>query len=213
MVSVQGVSNTALNIGVIVGTIVIVGGFLIGITLIVLQQLKHRQFRCIIYEKDGFGQIREKTDRAGIFVDRRTGNKRFFMQKNKVGLDPDNIPYISTAKGKKNVYLYQSGLKNFRFLKFGVDSTGEDFEINVGEEDVNWAINAYERQKKLFQQGWLIQYMPFIALAFVSIMILVIFIYFFKGFGDLKLMAQALAEMSGHVENIRSGTTVITGGG
>jgi len=213
MVSVEGVSATALNIGVIVIVIVIVGAALIAMTLIILNWRKYQQFRCIIYEKDGFGQLREKVDMAGIFVDKKTQNKRFFLKKNKVGLDPDNIPYISTQKGKKIVYLLQTGLKNFRFLRFGIDTSTDDFKIGVGEEDVNWAINAYERQKKLFSQSLLMQLLPFMLVAFVSIIILVIFIYFFKNFATLKDMAQALTEMASHVENIKSGTTVITGGG
>jgi len=213
MVSVQSVSSTALNIGVIVGVLLIVGAVLIIITLAVLKWKKYQQFDCIIFEKDGFGQLREKADKAGIFVDKKTQNKRFFLRKNNVGLEPDNIPYISTQKGKKIVYILQTGLKNFTFLRFNIDTDIDKFKISVGEEDVNWAINAYERQKKLFSTSLLMQLMPYIGIAFTSIIILVIFIYFFKGFGDLKVMAEALRDMSGHVENIKAGTTVITGGG
>ena len=213
MVSVEGVSSTALNIGVIVIVIVIVGTVLIGITLLILHWRKFQQFKCVIYEKDGFGQLREKIDSAGIFVDKKTLNKRFFMRKNKVGLDPDNIPYISTQKGKQIVYLLQTGLKNFRFLRFSIDTSTDDFKIGVGEEDVNWAINAYERQKKLFSQSLLMQLLPFMLVAFVTIIILVIFIYFFKNFDTLKDVAASLAEMAGHAENLKLGTTVITGGG
>ena len=68
--------------------------------------------------------------------------------------------------------------------------------IIITEEDVNWAINSYERQKKIFQSSTLMQYLPFILLAFVSVIILVMFIYFFKDFAVLRDVAIALREAS-----------------
>lgn len=211
MVSIASISGTALNIGVIILTILIVVGIVGFATYMYGRWKKYREFDCIIFEKDGFGQITEKTDKAGVFVDNKTKNKRFFMKSANVGLDPDNIPYVRTANNKKVVYLLQHGLKNFRYLKFGFQT--ERFRIKVGEEDVNWAINEIERQKKVFSQSMWMQLMPYIAIAFVTIAILVIFIYFFKGFGDLKLMAEALRDMSANVAQAKTGTTVITGGG
>lgn len=152
---------------------------------------KYTEFKCIIWEKDGFGQLNERYDKAGIFVDGKTKNKRFFLKKANVGLDPDNVPYLPT-RGKKVVYLLRTGLKNFHFIRPTVSNP--NIYLSVGEEDVNWAINAYDRQKKLFDQSMFMQYLPFMMLAFVSIIILVMFIYFFKEFDTLKDVAIALKE-------------------
>jgi len=190
MVDLTSVADTALNIGIMVLSILIGGGFLGGSLWFYLKQRRYKEYKCIIWERDGFGQLNETYDRAGIFVDKKTNNKRFFLKKANVGLNPDNIPYIP---GKtKIVYLLRLGLKNFRFLHH--NPKGDGMELIVGEEDVNWAINAYERQKKLFNTNMLLQYLPFIALAFTSIIILIIFIYFFKDFAVLKDVAIALKE-------------------
>ena len=170
---------------------------------------KYQQYNCIIWEEDGFGQITETYDRAGIFVDSKTKNKRFFMRKANVGLTPDRIPYIPGRK-KKTVYLLRTGLKNFRFIKPVIDMKVGSLALSVEEEDVNWAINAYERQKKLFTQSLLLQYLPFIALAFVCMIILIIFIYFFKEFGIMKDVAVAFKEATQAFAQAKTGTVVIS---
>jgi len=206
MVTLTGVASGALNIGILVGVVLIVGGLVIATTVLLLKWKKFSQYECIIFEKDGFGQLKYKTDMAGIFVDSKTKNKRLFLKKNNVGLNPDNVPYLSGKKGLKTIYLYQTGLKNFHYIRMNVT---DKFDITVGEEDVNWAINAYDRQKKLFNQSLLMQLMPFIALAFTSIIILIIFIYFFKDFAVLKDVAIALKEAAQANAQASSGTAII----
>jgi uncharacterized membrane protein YqiK len=211
MVDVAGIANKSLSILILVLFIVIIGGLMIAVTWWYLYKYKrYSQFKCIIWEEDGFGQMTEKTDKAGIFVDNKTKNKRFFLKKADVGLQPDNVPYIMHGK-ERVVYLLQHGLKNFSYVKIKPKSI--EGTLIVTEEDVNWGLNAYERGQKMFAQSMLMQLMPYIAIAFVSIIILVIFIYFFKGFGDLKLMAEALRDLSVNAKQMQSGTTVITGGG
>jgi len=184
-----GVATGALNVGIIIISGVLIGGAVIGIAYFLMKYKRYKQFKCVVWEKDAFGQTKENYDDAGIFVDRKTKNKRFFMKKYNVGLEPDNIPYVQSGK-TKTVYLHRTGLKNFTFIKPVITSSGVNF--SVGEEDVNWAVNAYDRQKRLFSTNVLLQYMPFIALAFVSIIILATFIYFFKEFTTLKVVAERL---------------------
>lgn len=185
----------------------IISGLFGVITHLVMKWYRYQQYRCVIFKRDAFGQIQQVYDNAGIFVDKKTNNKRFFLKKNNIGLCPDNVPVIS---GKKNtVYLLQYGLKNFRFLQMDVGKEG--FDLNIGEEDVNWAINAYERQKKMFSQSLLMQIMPFIAIAFVSIIILVIFIYFFKEFSSLREFAIVMRDVAANMAQMNSGTTIIPG--
>lgn len=191
MVELAGLANSAITVVVLIVVALVVlaiGG--LGVWAY-LRWKKFQQYRVIIWERDGFGQLQETYDRAGIFVDGKTKNKRFFLRKANVGLDPDQVPYLPGGKNKV-VYLYRTGLKNFRFIKPRIQE--KSMSLEVGEEDVNWAVNAYERQKKLFSNSIWMQIMPYMVIAFVSIVILIIFIYFFRQFGTLQQTAVALHE-------------------
>lgn len=198
--------NTILNVFIMLFSIVILGAVAIGGFFLYRKKKRYGQFKCIIWERDGFGQITETSDRAGIFVDGKTKNKRFFLKKANVGLDPDNVPYISRG-GEKFVYLIKTGLKNFQFVKPRIRD--EKVFLEVGEEDVNWAVNSYERQKKVFGTNALLQYLPFIALGFVSMIILIVFIYFFRQFGVLKDVAIALQNAAEALAQASGGTVVL----
>ena len=205
-VDIASIGGNVLNFAIMIITVLIVGAIIGGFVFLYLRYKKYSQFKCIIWERDGFGQMNERYDTAGIFVDNKTKNKRFFMRRSKVGLDPDHVPYVPSG-AKKVVYLLKLGLKNFFFIKPNIEESNISF--TVGEEDVNWAINDYERQKKLFDQNMLLQYMPFIMLAFTSIIIVVIFIYFFKEFDTLREMAVAMQEAARSIAQAKSGTVVI----
>jgi hypothetical protein len=82
-------------------------------------------------------------------------------------------------------------------------------KLEVGEEDVNWAVNTYERQKKVFSNNTLMQYLPYISLGVVAIIIMVIFIYFFKDFGVLKEMATELHAAADAIAQAKAGTVVL----
>jgi hypothetical protein len=187
--------------------ILVGGGIVVAGIVLFLKWWKYSQFSCRIWEQDGFGQWRETVDRAGIFVDRKTNNKRFFLKKANVGLSADNVPYISTKGVRKIVYLLRTGLKNFRFIR--ITPSNPSVFLNVTEEDVNWAVNAYERQKKIFSKDLFLQYLPFMILAFVCIIILVIFIYFFKNFDTLKEVAVAFREAASSIAQANAGTVIV----
>jgi hypothetical protein len=205
---VSTVTSGALNVAIIVFSIIVVGGVGILGALIFSYWKKYQQFRIVIFERDGFGQQVITYDKGGVFVDSKTKNKRLFLQKNKVGLNPDKIPYITGAKGKRFVYLLRVGLKNFHYVHMNI--VPPDIIMSVGEEDVNWAINAYEKSKKLFATSLLMQLMPYIALAFVTIGVIVIFMYLFKDIGVMKEVAVSLAETATQLAQINSGTTILT---
>lgn len=197
----------ALNV-LLIGFLLIFVAALAGLLVFIWQRRKrYSEYTAIIWFRDGFNQLQQRHDKGGVFVDRKTLNKRLFLRRANVGLSPDNIPFLTGPKGKKFVYLYQRGLKNFLYLRPNVHA--ETVSIQVGEEDVNWAINAYERQKKLFSGNLLLQYMPFIALAFVSIIILIVFIYFFKDFSVLADVAEALKAAAQAMAQASTGTAVI----
>lgn len=206
MVDFASMGSTALNLGVMLGSILIVVGVCTTGVVLFLKWKRFSAFSCRVWEMDGFGQWCETVDKAGIFVDSKTKNKRFFLKKNNVGLSPDNVPYIPSA-GAKIVYLLKTGLKNFRFIH--VRPANPSVVLSVTEEDVNWAVNAYERQKKIFSQDKFMQYLPFMILAFVCVIILIIFIYFFKNFDTLKEVAEAFRDASAKLAEANAGTVVV----
>lgn len=209
-VNLSNVGNSAISlltvvVWIIVGLIAL--GVIILIFILIRKKKRFSQFKCVIWRTDSSGRIQESYDRAGIFLDGKTKNKRFFLERSNVGLDPDNVPDIPTPKGKRTVYLLQTGLKNFHFIRPSIAYPA--ITLSVGEEDVNWATNAYERTKNRFMQNTLLQWMPFILLAFVSIVILIIFIYFFKNFDVLRDVAISLQETARTIATITSNSTTI----
>ena len=187
----SAIADMSLTIAIILLSLLIFGGFAWLGLWAWMKKKRFDEFDVVIWTKDGFGQIVQKVDKAGVFLDRKTMNKRFYLKFANVGLDPDNVPYI-VQNGRKKVYLQQVGLKNFKFIK--PNYTDDEIKFEVGEEDVNWASNSYERQKKIFGDNKLLQYLPFIILAFVCLVILILFIYFFKQFPVLKETALAFKE-------------------
>lgn len=198
---------SAINAGILIVTILLIGGTSASGVYLYTWYKKYLEYTCIIWERDGSGNLSESVDKAGVFVDKKTNNKRLFLLRNKVGLDPDTIPFIIGKKGKRTVYLYKTGLKNFHYIKIKLDHP--KLTLQVGEEDLNWAVNDYERVKNRFNQSKFMQLLPFIAIAFTVIVILIIFIYFFKQFPVLKEVAVAFKEASMHLAEASSGTKVI----
>lgn len=198
--------SMAMNILMIFISIILGGAIIWGTYKLYTRRMRYRQFSCVIWERDGFGQLQETTDLAGIFVDNKTKNKRLYLKKNNVGLNPDNIPYIQSGN-KKIIYFYKSGLKNFHFININIAKP--KITITTSEEDVNWGINAYDRAKKLFNQSLLMQLMPYIALFFVSMIILTLFIFLFKQFDGIKELFQAITEFTNALNIFRGGTTVM----
>lgn len=204
--ALETITNTIMNIGLIILSVILMLGIGTGIFLFWRRQRRYKEFTCIIWERDGFGQLKETIDLAGIFVDPKTKNKRLFLKRNNIGLNPDGIPYIQRGKSKM-VYLYKTGLKNFFYLNIDVGTN--DLKIKVGEENVNWAINAYERAKKMFSTSTLLQMMPYIMLAFVSMIILILFIFLFRQFGDLASFMEAAEKFISTANAAQGGTAVI----
>lgn len=209
--AVSQYAGMALNIGLFIGAIVLIGGLVFLSYLMFDQYKKYRQFTCVIFDKDGFGQWTITKDVAGIFT--KKNEKLFWMKKFKVGLNPDQVPYLTdnTSKGflktKKTVYLLKTGLKNFRFISFNIVPPG--VSLTVGEEDVSWAINTYEAHKNKFSTSLLKELLPWLGLAFVGIVFMVVMIYFFQKLDVLKDLATAMRDVSINIAQAKSGTTVM----
>lgn len=207
---IQSLGNSAVGLVVLIIVVLILVGIAVAVTLAVMQTRRYKQFNVIIWQKDGFGQFAQKRDQGGIFVDKKTGNKRLFLQNAGVGLSPDNVPYLSTASGAKYIYLLQTGLKNFRFLK--PDISNDFINFTVGEEDVNWAVNDFDAVKKRFNSNWLQQYLPFIILGFTIMVMLIMFIYIFNKLPLFLEIAKEMKNVAELLAQARTGTTIIPSG-
>lgn len=192
---------------------IIFGAFIVGVVGAIIWWFiyyrRFSQYKVLIFERDGFGELRATEDGAGIFVDRRTQNKRFFIKKAKIGLCPDNIPYLPIGKTRV-VWLFKKGLKNYHFLKPKIDADGI-MSIGVGEEDVNWAIHEYEKHKLLFTTNKFMQYAPYILFFGTVMLIMVLLIYFFKQFSVLADVGNSLVETAKIIAGASSGTVVLPG--
>ena len=194
---------------VIIGTLII--GSICIFIFFKIRDKKRYDTNCIILEKCNNNLIHTK-DIAGIYVDNKTNNKRFFLKSNNVGLNPDNVPFIIDSTGKKTVFLYKFGLKNFQYININADSFGA-LSINVGEEDVNWGINAYEKQKKIFGTTLLEKLLPYIGIALMGLFILGMIVVIMRDIKELmplmKDLAEALKQTAIALAQANSGTTVI----
>ena len=170
-----------------------IGGAFLGVYLafFFIRRTKKYNYTVRIFNKDATGNIVQlPDDKGGIFLDRKTQYRLFMLKRNKFGLDPDEIPYILTSRGSKLVYLIQTGLKNFQFMR-PVISDNPGLVFNVQDEDIAWGLNAYERQKKIFQNDFMTKIMPFIGMAFVFLVIVMSLWFIFKNFGVITETANA----------------------
>lgn len=196
--------SSSLGIFIVFALICFIIVIVLAVYWVFFSSRKYKQFLCVIYSKDGYGNRTIEYDGAGIFIDKKTNNKRFFMKVANVGLCPDNIPAIFDGK-RKVVFLQKIGLKNYRFIKIGFNAENDIPVLECTEEDVNWGVNAYERQKK-FNNNTLMALLPYIALIIVAIVIMVVFIYFFKDFDKLKEMGIALQKATENLIQIQNTT-------
>jgi hypothetical protein len=199
--------NTMVNIGIFIFLAAVVTFAATFTVMFVKKNKKYSQFICVIWKKDGFGQLVQESDRAGVFVDKITNNKRLYLKKANVGLDPDNIPYIPSGK-IKFIYLYRTGLKNFRYIRPVISDS--HINLKVGEEDVNWALNDYERVKKAFaKKDMLKEMLPYAIFALLVIAFLVMVVFILKKFDVLAEVASELKTAAASIAQAKSGTTVL----
>ena len=214
MVDVASIGNSVMGVVMLIMGVIVLGIIAVLVIKIIESRRKYMQYKCVILTGDGFNKPNLEFDNAGIFIDNKTNNKRLYLKKNNVGLDPDDIPYIRGEK-KKYIFLARTGLKNFRYLhsfnkifekkKFGLFGG----EPEVGEEDVNWAINSYERAKKVFGTSTLEKLLPYLGLILMGVFMLGMIAVIIQ---KMPILIDKMTELSRHLELIaqaQSGTTVL----
>ncbi len=203
----SGIGSGLMDVVMIIMIVILAIAFFIGIFFLVKSFTRYSAFKVVIWEVLDSGGIRVNYDKAGIFTMKKTGNKLLYLKRSNVGLNPDLINYVIDAKGKKVVYLLRYGFKNFVFINPVADNMGK-LNFKVGEEDVNWAINSYETNKKRFSQSLLVQLLPFMVLALVCIIILILMISLFKQFSVFGDVANSIREASASLATIRTGAVI-----
>lgn len=182
--------------------------------IFVLNKKKKYNWVVRIFNRDATGQVIQQPDDrgGGIFLDKKTSYRLFLLKKYKFGLDPDDIPYILTSGGQKIVYLLQTGLKNFQYMK-PIISNDKELKFNVQDEDVAWAINAWERYKNPYKNKFMEQIMPFIGMAFVFLCVVVAIYYLTvkAGFNAdlLRELSDSARAISNNMAKASLGTVVI----
>jgi large-conductance mechanosensitive channel len=219
-IDVGAIGNSVMNTG---GTIIILI-VLILVALVVFLLIRKSMKYDIpveIIEIDESGAVYKK-DTAGIFFN-RSGSRLFWLKKYKVGLCPDKIPYVRTTQSnsklkfwmqQRKVFLYQYGYKNFSYVTPTISNPGIDF--GVGDSDVSWGIAAYNDVKTLQIKSWVSQLIPYIPLIISSVTTMIIVIYVFKSFPQIKELIKETGIMVGRLGEVLAKTSssgaIIVGG-
>ena len=213
-------------ISVFSGFVTVGGGILVIIILATIGSLiwwfysqakKWKQFVCIIFSKDAFGNAIREIDNAGIFLDKTTNMKRFFIKKANIGLDPDKVKYIMSTDGKtKYVYLRKYAPKNFAFYDLTKLLEKDNAQLSVTEQDVNWALQEFRKHKALDNKNFWNQYGTYIIWGFAVISTLVLFALLVQKFeilssvaSSISAAATALKEAAQQLAVAKSGSQII----
>lgn len=177
--------------------ILFIGGLGFGLWYM-LYKRKYSQFRIEIFDKDSNGKTYKTYDRGGVFLKKDTGFRLLFLERAKVGLNPNNIPYVSTLdrKGRviKTVYLQRIGVNNYRFINFEI---GENPQISVGEEDLNNAHQEMVKIRRSFnKESWLSKLAPYMLFIISILVTMIVLISLFNKMEVIKDAAKSLDDAS-----------------
>lgn len=211
MVDLSGVASTALNAGKIALVTLFIGGIILGIVYF-LGKRKRWDYQVEFLNQDG---VTGGKDLGSIYVDAKTRVKRFWLQKARASLSPDNIPvrHIETTNwlGQrmivKRVYLQRFGQKNFVFVD--TKGLGLGLKASVGEEDVNWSVVDYEKQKLAFSNDRLMQVLPYVIFGVAVIGSIIVIWMLANKFSVLNEVASKMVEVAKILANAQTGTKVI----
>lgn len=82
-------------------------------------------------------------DKGGIFIDSRSGNKRFNLKRCQAGLTCDNVPTIP-IDGKPWVWISRFSSTDYRFMRISFDEAAQDYKVTIDEEDINSSVQHYD---------------------------------------------------------------------
>lgn len=184
--------------------------FVIGIIFVIMKMGRYSQYKITVFQRLNNNQLYIRHTTGGVFTDKKTKRKQLFIKGNRGAMNPDDIPIIPGTKGKKHILILQTGDKSYRYIKPSIENL--DLRIEVGEEDVNWAIQDYEKAKSSYWENTLLQYIPFITQMVVSIVVLVMFIYLVNKLDVFVDVASSFSEAAKSFTNLQSGAVPLEGG-
>ena len=162
------------------------------------------------------------TDKAGVILDKKTNNRLLKFKNLKYDMSCDSIPYFYGVGNVKVINILQKGLKEYVFLEKPclLSNSPEKIGHGVQDKDIAFAINEIERAKMFEKKSTLEKLLPFIGMAFVFLTVVVALYFLFvkAGFNAdmLKQLVAANTDISQNllqIEQIKSGTVVVPGGG
>lgn len=209
--SASGMGQAAKIIGIGAAAIFLVALLAIGGWLLFRRFANKKKYDYsvhIYHQEPGSSMPIERWDRGGIFTDPKSNIKAFWLEKNGVPLNPDNIPITFNNTGKKIVTLLQTGLKNFRYVNPSV-SSNPGFIFKVGEDDVNWAINSFSQWWSHFKKDSFIQkYGGMMIFALAVVGSLMLFYFVAQKFDTIGTAAQALQTAAEALRSTNVGTVL-----
>ena len=178
--------------------IVLVAGLIGYITYYFLSKKKYKEYRVEILDKDSNDNVYKTFDKGGVFLDKKTGNRLLFIEKAKVGLNPNNIPYISTIDNKgrliKTVTLRRIGVNNYVFVHV---SLGDKIAVTIGEEDLNNAAQEMNKIRRTYdKKSWLDKLLAPIIFIVTIMIIMIILLTLFNKFAIIKDVSSNMLEIT-----------------
>jgi hypothetical protein len=206
---VNAVASIVLNVAITVLGIVLLASIFGAVVWFIYQQKKY-QYVIQLWLPDNNGNIiDEERDKGGIFVDKKTGTKHFWLKKQRKGLRCDEVPYRRVGN-KRIVTVLKRTDGVYRIINPKI--TLDKLKFHVSEEDVNWAIFDYEKYKRKYADDPWAKWMPIAIYAIAVVASLVLVIYLVQKFevlADLANSLEATAQTMLEIEKAKAGTTVI----
>lgn len=193
-------------------SLLIFGVFIFGILVFYIgwrirDYKRYKDYFVMIFNEDEWGQKDVKFDQGGIFVDKKTNNKKFFLRYTGVGMDFENLVYSHGNNGKKIVMLSKKKDSEYQYVKPEFKAK-QGIEFSMGEEDLNWGLNSYEKAKTAYEwRNKLLQFAPWMGLIFVGFVFLILCIYVLKQFDVLAQLGTSM-EKTATILSQNSGVVV-----
>ena len=200
------VANLVINTAVTILGVILIAAVFGGVAWIIYQKRKF-QYIVQVWLPDNNGNIiDEERDIGGIYVDKKTGKKHFWLKKQGKGLKCDDVPYRRVGN-KRIVTVLKRADGVFRIINPKI--TLDKLNFVVSEEDVNWAIHDYEKYKRKYADDPWAKWMPIAIYAIAVVASLVLVIYVIQKFEVLVEVAKSLEGAAQALAQAQSGTTVI----
>ena len=175
---------------------------------------KYGQYRIEILDKDSNGNVYKTYDNAGVFLNKQTDMRLLWIEKAKIGMNPNNIPYISTIskKGKiiKTVTLRKIGVNNYVYVTMVL---GEKVLMTMGEEDINNSASEMRKVRQLTnKENWMTKLAPYILFILTILAVMIVLISLFNKFEVLKQVSanmETITEKQFEITDLLRNMTVI----